>query len=127
MAKLLIQSSIWITITIALCHYVQASCDINAWNETDYRLASEITRTDLASALNATLSHCAYGIRHGFESSMLRISCLKHCSLRHDCVAVYITDESGCRFCIANAGGNQNLNQLDYGDLIVNITTVVGK
>ena len=127
MANLLMESFIWTTLTVFLHHYAQANCDINAWNKTDYRLASNIATTDLAPALNATLAHCAFGIRHGFESNKLRISCLKHCSLRHDCVAVYITDEAGCRFCLANADGNQHLNHLDYGDLLVNITKVIGK
>ena len=129
MATLLAERSIILLIAIIISSYhsVKSFCNINAWNESNYRLASIIAATHLASALNNTLSNCNFGLRHEFEPSMS--TCLKHCSLRSDCVAAYITGDAGCRFCITNSGGNQHtdLDRLNYGEILVNFTAVMGK
>ena len=129
MTTLLVEQNIILLITIFISSYhsVQSFCDINTWNETDYRLASIIALTDLASAFYGTFSNCIVGLRHEFEPNMLQSTCLKHYTLRYNCVAAYLADDAECRYCLANSDRTQDLDQLNYGDILVNVTRVIGE
>ena len=91
----------------------------------DFQIASELA---IHVHLNHTLSNCAFGKTHRFESTLSSLHlCLNHCALRSNCIAVNMVDISSCQLCLDDGQSTQDLRLLDFQQIYVNRTHLMGK
>ena len=101
----------------------QTSCD-NRYIHQNYASAFELSQNaSFTQNVQQILSRCRFGSLHrGLDLNL----CSDHCSLRSNCMAMYMEESLSCRFCLTQESELANFS-ISLNQTYVNMLNVNGK